>query len=112
MTAPYLKIAADVTMGTNVRLGGFLNLYGCTIGDDCTIGTFVEIQCDVQIGRMVKIQSHTFICSGVHVEDEAFIGHGVMFINDLYPRSTTTDGRRQGAEDWTCTRTALGAGRQ
>jgi len=108
MTAPYLKISDDVVMGENVRLGGFVNLYGCSIGDDCTIGTFVEIQCNVHIGRMVKVQSHTFICSGVRVEDEAFIGHGVMFINDLFPRATTADGKRQGPEDWTCTPTLVG----
>lgn len=108
MQAPYIKIADDVVLGEGVRMGGFVNLYGCVIGDGCTIGTFVEIQCDVRIGRLVKIQSHSFICSGVQVEDEAFIGHGVMFINDLYPRATTAAGERQGPDDWTCTPTIVG----
>lgn len=105
---PYLKISPDVAMGRGVRLGGFVNLYGCTIGDDCTIGTFVEIQCDAHIGQRVKVQSHTFICSGVRIEDEAFIGHGVMFTNDLFPRATTRQGGRKGAEDWVCTPTIIG----
>lgn len=103
----FLKIAPDVKLGRDVRLGGFVNLYGCEIGDECTIGTFVEIQCDVRVGRRVKIQSHTFICSGVTIEDEAFIGHGVMFTNDLFPRSTDRSGAKKGGGDWTCTPTRI-----
>ena len=106
--APYLKIAPDVKMGKNVRLGGFVNLYGCTIGDDCMLGTFVEIQKDVVIGERVKVQSHTFVCSGVTIEDEAFIGHGVMFINDKWPRSTTKDGQTKTDDDWKCLPTKVG----
>lgn len=105
---PYLKISPDVTMGAGTRLGGFVNLYGCTIGADCMIGTFVEIQRDAHIGDRVKIQSHTFICSGVRVEDEVFIGHGVMFTNDLFPRSTNAQGELKGAGDWSCTPTHVG----
>lgn len=106
--APFLKIADTVRMGSGVRLGGFVNLYGCTIGDDCMIGTFVEIQCDAFIGNRVKIQSHTFICSGVVIEDEVFIGHGVMFTNDRFPRATNVDGSPKTASDWTCIPTRIG----
>lgn len=105
--APFLLIAPDVIIGQGVRLGGFVNLYGCSIGDECVIGTFVEIQSDVHIGHRVKIQSHTFICSGVRIEDEVFIGHGVMFTNDLFPRATTVTGVRKGPADWTCTPTTI-----
>ena len=105
---PFSRIRPDTVLGQRVVLPGYCNLYGCTIGDDCTIGPFVEIQCDAVIGQRVKVQSHTFICSGVTIEDEAFIGHGVMFINDKYPRSTTADGKKQGAADWTCQRTVIG----
>lgn len=99
---PFAKIADNVKMGSNVRLVGFCNFYGCEIGDDCMIGPFVEIQSDARLGRKVKVQSHTFICSGVTIDDEAFIGHGVMFINDKFPRSTTAGGRMKGAADWKC----------
>lgn len=102
------KIADNVTIGKNTRLAEFINLYGCKIGEDCTIGTFVEVQCDVSIGDRVKIQSHSFLCSGVTVEDEAFIGHGVMFTNDLFPRSTTASGGKKTAEHWTCVPTRVG----
>ncbi len=102
------RISSDTVIGANVKLPGFCNLYGCTIGDECTIGPFVEIQRDAMIGQRVKVQSHTFICSGVTIEDEAFIGHGVMFVNDKYPRSTTADGKKQGAADWVCDRTVVG----
>src|SRR5689334_23510935 len=90
---PFVKIADDVKLGRNVRFAGFANLYGCEIGDDCMVGPFVEIQRGVVVGNRVKIQSHSFLCSGVTVHDEAFIGHGVMFINDRLPRSTTDDGQ-------------------
>ncbi|MDD2762944.1 MAG: acyltransferase [Opitutaceae bacterium] len=84
------RIAADVALGQRVRLNPFVNLYGCRIGDDCMIGTFVEIQRDVEIGPRCRIQSHTFICSGVTLEADVFVGHGVMFINDRHPTVATT----------------------
>jgi UDP-2-acetamido-3-amino-2,3-dideoxy-glucuronate N-acetyltransferase len=84
------RVAADVTLGRNVRLNAFVNLYGCTIGDDAMIGTFVEIQRDVVIGARCRIQSHTFICSGVTIEPDVFVGHGVMFINDRHPSVAAT----------------------
>ena len=94
------RIAPDVKLGRNVRIYAFVNLYGCEIGDETSIGTFVEIQKGVKVGARCKIQSHTFICEGVTIEDEVFIGHNVNFINDRYPRATTADGRLQGADDW------------
>jgi acetyltransferase-like isoleucine patch superfamily enzyme len=101
MTRPeFARIAPDVKLGRDVRLYAFVNLYGCEIGDESRIGTFVEIQKGVRIGRRVKVSSHTFICEGVTIEDEAFIGHGVMFTNDKYPRATTADGRPQTEADW------------
>jgi UDP-2-acetamido-3-amino-2,3-dideoxy-glucuronate N-acetyltransferase len=97
-----LRIAPDVKLGKDVKIYSFVNLYGCEIGDESKIGTFVEIQKGVSIGKRVKVSSHTFICEGVTVEDEAFIGHGVMFINDKYPRATNPDGSTQTGEDWSC----------
>lgn len=94
------KIAPDVKLGKNVFLNDFINLYGCTIGDDSKIGPFVEIQKNAYIGSDCKIQSHTFICEGVTIEDEVFVGHGVMFTNDIYPRSTNPDGGLQTDDDW------------
>lgn len=94
------RIAPDVALGADVAVRDFVNLYGCSIGDGTSIGTFVEIQRDVTIGARCKIQSHSFICSGVSIGDEAFVGHGVMFINDREPRATNDDGTRQGASDW------------
>ena len=96
----YVAITPDVKLGTDVRLGKFLNLYGCAIGDETRIGAFVEIQKNATIGRRCKISSHTFICEGVTIEDRVFIGHGVMFINDSYPRATTPEGDLQSAQDW------------
>jgi acetyltransferase-like isoleucine patch superfamily enzyme len=96
----YVSIAADVKLGRNVSLGRFLNLYGCSIGDDTKIGAFVEIQKHATVGRRCKISSHTFICEGVTIEDYAFIGHGVVFINDCYPRATTATGELQTDRDW------------
>jgi acetyltransferase-like isoleucine patch superfamily enzyme len=96
----YVAITPDVKLGTDVRLGRFLNLYGCAIGDETRIGAFVEIQKNATIGRRCKISSHTFICEGVTIEDRVFIGHGVMFINDSYPRATTATGEPQTAQDW------------
>jgi len=99
--SPTVRIAPDVKLGRDVRIYAFVNLYGCEIGDETKIGTFVEIQKGVRIGRRVKVSSHTFICEGVTIEDEAFIGHGVVFINDKYPRSTNPDGSLQVESDWT-----------
>jgi len=94
------SIAPDVQIGEGVRIYDFVNLYGCEIGDQSKIGAFVEIQRGARIGRRVKVSSHTFICEGVTIEDDVFIGHGVCFINDRYPRATTSDGRPQTAADW------------
>jgi acetyltransferase-like isoleucine patch superfamily enzyme len=96
----YVAIAPDVVLGENVRLGKFINLYGCSVGDDTKIGAFVEIQKNASIGRRCKISSHTFVCEGVRIEDHVFIGHGVTFINDSYPRATTEDGQLQTESDW------------
>lgn len=94
------RIALDVVLGQGVKIYGFTNLYGCEIGDDSKIGTFVEIQRGARIGQRVKISSHTFICEGVTIEDEVFVGHNVSFINDRYPRSTNPDGSLKSGEDW------------
>jgi acetyltransferase-like isoleucine patch superfamily enzyme len=93
-------IAQDVKLGTGVKLAKFINLYGCEVGDDTKIGAFVEIQKNARVGRRCKISSHTFICEGVTIEDHVFIGHGVMFINDSYPRATTPSGELQTESDW------------
>ena len=94
------SISRDVKLGRNVKLYDFVNLYGCEIGDDSRIGTFVEIQRGARVGRRVKVSSHTFICEGVEVADDVFIGHGVMFINDKYPRAVNPDGQPQSIADW------------
>jgi UDP-2-acetamido-3-amino-2,3-dideoxy-glucuronate N-acetyltransferase len=99
------QIASDVVLGRDVRLAAFINLYGCEIGDETRIGTFVEVQRGAKIGRRCKIQSHTFICEGVEIDDEVFVGHGVVFINDPLPRATRDDGTLQGPDDWVCVRT-------
>lgn len=96
----YLCIADNVQLGKNVALSKFINLYGCTIGDNTKIGAFVEVQKNAKIGSNCKISSHTFICEGVHIEDDCFIGHGVTFINDTFPRATTGEGALQTEEDW------------
>lgn len=101
------NIAPDVVLGRDVRIFDFVNLYGCSIGDESKIGTFVEIQKGVRIGKRVKVSSHTFICEGVSIEDEVFIGHNVSFINDRYPRATTEDGSLQTQEDWTVVPTVV-----
>ncbi len=93
-------IAPDVRIGPGVRIGVFVNLYGCTIGEETKVGSFVEVQKNASIGRRCKISSHTFICEGVTIEDECFIGHHVCFINDPYPRATTADGQLQREADW------------
>lgn len=94
------KIANDVKLGKNVSLSDFINLYGCSIGDNTKIGPFVEIQKNAFIGSSCKIQSHTFICEGVTIEDDVFVGHGVMFTNDIYPRATGSTGALQTEADW------------
>ncbi len=103
----YARIASDVRLGKNIKIFGFVNLYGCEIGDESKIGPFVEIQKGARIGRRVKVSSHTFICEGVTIEDEVFIGHGVMFINDLYPRATNSEGKVQTETDWECIPTLI-----
>ena len=103
------RIAADVKLGQYVKIYDFVNLYGCEIGDNSKIGTFVEIQRGVKIGRNVKVSSHTFICEGVVVEDGVFIGHNVSFINDRYPRATVA-GRMQDSDDWDVIPTFVEAG--
>src|SRR5688572_6182652 len=95
-----VAIAPDVKLGENVKLARFINLYGCSVGDNTKIGTFVEIQKNATVGKNCKISSHSFICEGVMIEDNVFIGHGVMFINDSYPRATTGGGNLQTEADW------------
>ena len=93
-------VASDVKLGANVRLAQFVNLYGCEIGDDSKLGTFVEIQKNARVGKRCKISSHTFVCEGVTIEDNVFVGHGVTFVNDLYPRATASNGELQTEADW------------
>jgi acetyltransferase-like isoleucine patch superfamily enzyme len=104
------RIADDVKLGKDVIVRDFVNLYGCTIGDNCKIGTFVEIQKNVTIGSNTKISSHTFICEGVTIEDDVFVGHNVSFINDKYPRSTTAGGSLQTEADWQVVQTRIRKG--
>ena len=104
------KIAPDVKLGRNVRIFSFTNLYGCEVGDDTKIGTFVEIQKGAKIGSRCKISSHSFICEGVTIEDNVFIGHNVTFINDLFPRATTEAGALQTEADWKCLPTVVKSG--
>lgn len=105
-----LRIAPDVRIGRDVKLFGFINLYGCEIGDETRIGTFVEIQKGAKIGKRCKISSHTFVCEGVTIEDGVFIGHGVTFINDRMPRALNADGSMQTDDDWTCQKTLVQEG--
>jgi UDP-2-acetamido-3-amino-2,3-dideoxy-glucuronate N-acetyltransferase len=97
-----MSVADTVVLGRNVKIyhPDQVNLYGCSVGDDSRIGSFVEIQKNATVGARCKISSHTFICEGVTIEDEVFIGHGVMFINDRYPRATNPDGSPQSEQDW------------
>ncbi len=106
----FQAIAPDVKLGKDVQIYEFVNLYGCEIGDESRIGTFVEIQRGAKVGRRVKVSSHTFICEGVEIEDQVFIGHGVTFINDRYPRAVTADGALQSANDWTVVPTRVRRG--
>lgn len=106
----FCVIAPDVVLGRDVKIYNFVNLYGCTIGDESKIGTFVEIQKGVSIGRRCKISSHSFICEGVTIEDEVFIGHNVNFINDRRPRAANPDGTLQTEADWTLEHTIVRRG--
>ncbi len=105
----FLSIAPDVKLGQNVKLSKFINLYGCTIGDNVKIGAFVEVQKNAFIGKNCKISSHTFICEGVTIEDDVFVGHGVVFINDIYPRATA-GGQLQTEADWKVEKTLIKRG--
>ena len=107
---PLATISDDVKLGSGVRIVGFVNLYGCEIGDETRIGPFVEIQKGAKVGSRCKISSHSFICEGVTLEDEVFIGHGVMFTNDRYPRATDASGELQGEGDWVCEPTLIKRG--
>jgi acetyltransferase-like isoleucine patch superfamily enzyme len=107
--ADYCSIAPDVKLGENVKLSKFINLYGCTIGDNVKIGACVEIQKNATIGNNCKISSHTFVCEGVTIEDDVFVGHNVAFINDLYPRATAS-GQLQTEADWVVEKTLVKKG--
>ena len=104
--APY-RLIGNVEFGDGVVVYSFTNLYGCAIGSETRVGTFVEIQAGASVGRACKIQSHTFVCEGVEIGDEVFVGHGVVFINDRRPRATADDGRLQREEDWSLERTVV-----
>lgn len=107
MNEMYQYITADVQLGKDVRLSKFINLYGCQVGDETGIGTFVEIQKNARVGKRCKISSHSFICEGVTIEDDVFVGHGVTFVNDMMPRATNPDGSRKTDADWTMVRTRV-----
>src|ERR1700749_87935 len=106
----FQRISANVKLGQNVRIFDFTNLYGCEVGDDTKVGTFVEIQKGAKIGKRCKISSHTFVCEGVTIEDEVFIGHNVAFINDIYPRATAQGGQLQKESVWKVERTQVKKG--
>ena len=110
MPGQFCVIAPDVKLGQDVIMYNFVNLYGCEIGDGTKIGSFVEIQKGVFVGRNCKVSSHSFICEGVTIADEVFIGHGVIFINDKYPRATAADGSLQSEDDWSVVETIVGRG--
>lgn len=109
-TQAHQQIAPDVKLGRDVRIYAFTNLYGCEIGDEVKIGTFVEIQKGARIGNRCKISSHSFVCEGVVLEDEVFVGHNVTFINDRYPRATNGGGQLQTDADWQCIPTRVKRG--
>lgn len=104
------KISPDVILGNGVQLNGFCNLYGCEIGDETRIGTFVEVQKGARIGARCKISSHSFICEGVTIEDGVFVGHGVVFVNDRYPKALNSAGGVKAAKDWKCETTLVKRG--
>lgn len=103
-------IAKDVTLGEGVKLSQFVNLYGCTIGRNTKVGSFVEIQKNATIGANCKVSSHTFVCEGVTIEDDVFIGHGVIFINDSLPRAINSSGELQTEADWQVEKTLVQRG--
>ena len=103
-------ISADVKLGKDVKIFAYTNLYGCEVGDDSKIGTFVEIQKNSEVGKRCKVSSHTFVCEGVTIEDEVFVGHGVTFINDRTPRATAAGGPLQTEADWTVVPTFIKKG--
>jgi acetyltransferase-like isoleucine patch superfamily enzyme len=106
----FICIAPDVKLGKNVKFSKFINLYGCTVGDDTKIGAFVEIQKNAIVGNNCKVSSHTFICEGVTIEDGVFLGHSVTFVNDSYPRATGGDGQLQTEADWKVEKTIVKKG--
>jgi acetyltransferase-like isoleucine patch superfamily enzyme len=106
----FLAIAPSVKLGKNVKLSQFINMYGCEVGDDTKIGSFVEIQKNARVGKSCKISSHTFICEGVDIEDDVFIGHSVTFVNDSYPRATVAGGGLQTEADWKVEKTKVRKG--
>jgi acetyltransferase-like isoleucine patch superfamily enzyme len=106
----YVCISSDVKLGKGVKFSKFINLYGCEVGDHVKIGAFVEIQKNAKVGNNCKISSHSFICEGVTIEENVFIGHGVTFINDMYPRATNAAGRLQSESDWTVAPTLVKRG--
>jgi acetyltransferase-like isoleucine patch superfamily enzyme len=106
----FCRIAPNVKLGKNVGIYGFVNLYGCSIGDNSRVGAFVEIQKNATIGKNVKVSSHTFICEGVTIEDDVFVGHNVSFINDKHPRATTEGGAPQSEADWQVVKTLVKRG--
>jgi len=106
----YNCIAPDVKLGAGVKLSSFINMYGCEIGDETKVGAFVEIQKNATIGKRCKISSHTFICEGVTIEDCVFVGHGVVFVNDSYPRAANLDGSLQTEADWKVEKTVVKRG--
>jgi acetyltransferase-like isoleucine patch superfamily enzyme len=106
----FICVTPNVRLGENVKLGKFINLYGCSVGANTKIGAFVEIQKNASVGNNCKISSHSFICEGVTIEDDVFIGHGVMFINDLFPRATSGEGKLQTEADWKVERTLVSKG--
>ena len=110
MSQQFCVIAPDVKLGRDVIIYNFVNLYGCEIGDGSKIGSFVEIQKNARVGRNCKVSSHTFICEGVPIEDEVFVGHGVIFINDKYPRATNPGGALQSDADWEVVPTVIKRG--
>jgi acetyltransferase-like isoleucine patch superfamily enzyme len=106
----YILVSDDVQLGKNVKLSKFINLYGCSIGENSKIGAFVEIQKNAAIGKNCKISSHSFLCEGVTIEDNVFVGHNVTFTNDIFPRATTPEGTLQTEADWNCTPTLVKSG--
>jgi len=106
--AAHQSISSDVEFGNGVRIGSFVNLYGCSIGDEVTIGAFVEVQRGARVGNRCKIGSHSFICEGVSIGDGTYVGHGVMFTNDRYPRAVNELGEVLGDEDWELIHTSVG----